>query len=214
MPRTGRPRSFDKDEALGQAMRLFWEQGYEATSLAQLKDAMGGISPASFYAAFGSKEQLFRAALDRYIQTHGRVMLALGDLALRPRDAVERMLRQSARMQTDAAHPSGCLVMMSATVGSPENRHLQARLAEERNRNRAALRACVKRAIASGDLPPDTNAAALAGVFDTFLAGLSVQARDGVPAEALDSAISNLMQVWDKKATGKGEALSVERAPR
>jgi len=214
MPRTGRPRSFDKDEALEQAMRLFWEQGYEATSLAQLKDAMGGISPASFYAAFGSKEQLFRAALDRYIQTHGRVMLALGDLALRPRDAVERMLRQSARMQTDAAHPSGCLVMMSATVGSPENRHLQARLAEERNRNRSALRACVERAIASGDLPPGTNAAALAGVFDTFLAGLSVQARDGVPADALDVAISSLMQVWDKKVTGKGETLSVERALR
>jgi len=212
MPRTGRPRGFDKDEALGQAMRLFWEQGYEATSLAQLKDAMGGISPASFYAAFGSKEELFRAALDRYLQTHGRVMRALEDAALPPREAVERMLRQSARMQTDGAHPSGCLVMMSATVGSPENRHVQARLAEERNRNRAALRACVERAIASGDLPGDTDAAALAGVFDTFLAGLSVQARDGVPAAALDAAISSLMRVWDKKATSKSSASSVERA--
>ncbi len=84
MPRTGRPRGFDKDETLRQALRLFWEQGYEATSLAQLKAAMGGISAASFYAAFGSKEDLFRAALDLYLQTHGKLMYALEDPALSP----------------------------------------------------------------------------------------------------------------------------------
>lgn len=204
MPRTGRPRGFSKDEALGQAMRLFWEQGYEATSLAQLKAAMGGISAASFYAAFGSKEELFRTALDCYLDTHGQVMRPLTDASLPPRDAIEQMLRLSARMQTDGTHPSGCLVMMSATVGSPENSDVQARLAAERDRNRAALRACVERAVASGELQANTDAAALAGVFNTFLAGLAIQARDGVPMEALDAAITNLMHVWDTlSAPGK-----------
>ena len=88
MARTGRPRGFDKGEAVQQAMALFWEHGYEATSLAQLKAAMGGISTASFYAAFGSKEALFRQAVDSYLATHGQVMAPLSDPALPPREAV------------------------------------------------------------------------------------------------------------------------------
>jgi len=107
MPRTGRPRGFDRDLAVQQAMRLFWEQGYEATSLAQLKGAMGGIAPASFYAAFKSKEALFREVLDRYLVTHGQVTAPLLDPAVPPRMAVEQSLRASARMQTDGAHPLG-----------------------------------------------------------------------------------------------------------
>lgn len=62
MPRTGRPRAFNRDEAVAAAMLLFWEYGYESTSLAQLRAGMGNISAASFYAAFESKEALFREA--------------------------------------------------------------------------------------------------------------------------------------------------------
>ena len=197
MARTGRPRGFDKGEAVQQAMALFWEHGYEATSLAQLKAAMGGISAASFYAAFGSKESLFRQAVDSYLATHGQVMAPLSDLALPPREAVERTLRGSARMQTCQAHPLGCLVVLSASTCSPESRHLQALLAEERRRNRAAMLACVERAVDAGDLPHVTDAGALAATFDTFLVGLTPQARDQVPLALLEAAISGLMSVWD-----------------
>ncbi len=200
MARTGRPRGFDKGEAVQQAMALFWEHGYEATSLAQLKTAMGGISAASFYAAFGSKEALFRQVVDRYLATHGQVMAPLSDLALPPREAVEQTLRGSARMQTDQAHPFGCLVVLSTSTCSPESRHLQALLAEGRHHNRAAMLACVERAIAAGDLPHDTNAGALAAMFDTFLVGLTAQARDQVPLASLEAAISGLMCVWDGPA--------------
>ena len=203
LARTGRPRGFDRNEAVRQAMRLFWEQGFEATSLAQLKAAMGGISAASFYAAFKSKEALFREVLDRYLETHGRVTAPLKDPTLPPREAIERALRQSARMQTDRAHPPGCLLVLSTSTCSPENRHLQALLAEERERNRAGLRACVERAIAAGELPDDTDAAALAAVFGTFLVGFSTQARDRVPLASLDAAITQIMRVWDKLAASK-----------
>lgn len=71
MPRTGRPRTFNRDEAVAAAMILFWEYGFESTSLAQLKAAMGDISSASFYAAFKSKEDLFREVIDRYISMYG-----------------------------------------------------------------------------------------------------------------------------------------------
>lgn len=200
MARTGRPRSFDKEQAVEQAMRLFWERGYETTSLADLKATMGDISPASFYAAFGSKEALFREVLARYLETHGRVVTPLRDATLPPRDAIERVLRQSARMQTDPEHPFGCLVVVSTATCSSENRHIQAALAGERARNSAGFLACVARAVTAGELPGDTDASALAAMFNTFLVGLSIQARDGVPLASLDAAISGLMQVWDMRA--------------
>lgn len=203
MARTGRPRSFDRGEAVQRAMLLFWEHGYEATSLAQLKAAMGGISAASFYAAFGSKEALFREVLDRYLETHGQVTAPLKDPTLPPRDALERALRQSARMQTDRAHPLGCLIVLATSTCSPENGHLQARFAEERERNRIGLHACVERAIATGELPGASDAAALAALFDTFLVGLATQARDRVPLASLDAAVTQLMRVWDTLAGSK-----------
>ena len=211
MAKTGRPRGFDKDQATEQAMHLFWEHGYEATSLSQLKAAMGGLSPSSFFAAFGSKEELFRAVLDRYLATHGQVVAALRDPALPPREAVERALRGSARMQTGAAHPPGCLVVVSATTCAPENRHLRERLAEERAGNRAALRACVDRAVAAGELRPGTDATGLAAALDAVLTGLSTQARDGVPLPVLEAGIMATLGAWDAWTTG---GASTERTSR
>ncbi len=204
MPRTGRPREFDLDEAVQHAMRLFWQHGYEATSLAQLKAAMGDISAASFYAAFDSKEALFRRVVEDYLATHGQVLAPLFDAGLPPRQAIERTLRGSARMQTDSTHPPGCLVVLSTTTCTPENRHLQERLTAERQRNRAGLRACIERAVACGELRNETDVAALAAVFDTFLVGLSAQARDSVPLTALDAGITALLGVWDAHAARHG----------
>lgn len=206
MARTGRPRSFDRDEAVQHAMRLFWEQGYEATSLAQLKSAMGGISAPSFYAAFGSKEALFREVLDRYLETHGRVTATLKDPVLPPRDAIEQALRASARMQTDRTHPLGCLLVLSTITGSPENRHLQAQMAAERQRNRQGMHDCIRRAIAGGSLRPDTDANALAAMFDTFLVGISIQARDGVLLAMLEAGVTETMRMWDARTITPGSA--------
>ncbi len=211
MPRTGRPREFDLDEAVSRAMGLFWEQGYEATSLARLKATMGDISSASFYAAFGSKEALFRSAVDRYLATHGQVTAPLFDKALPPREAIERALRGSARMQADPSHPPGCLIVLSAITCSPENRHLQTRLMEERQCNRAGFRACVQRGVATGDLRPTTDVAALASVFETFLVGLSLQIRDAVPFATLDASITEIMQVWDNAAADHADAYRPSR---
>lgn len=203
MARTGRPRGFDKQEALRQAMHLFWEQGYEATSLTQLKVAMGGISAASFYAAFESKEALFRDVLVRYLASHGQVTAPLQEPYLPPRTAIEQTLLRSARMQTDSGHPLGCLVILSTSTCSPQNRHLQALLAAERAHNRQGIQDCVTRAVALGELAAGTDTATLAAVFDTFLVGLSTQARDGVGLARLEASISLIMGVWDALAASQ-----------
>src|ERR1700712_5856436 len=113
MAQMGRPRTFDRDVAITQALHLFWEHGYDATSLSQLKASIGGgITAPSFYAAFGSKEVLFKEVMERYLTTHGRVTESLFDAALPPKEAIELALRRSAKMQCEADHPKGCLVAL------------------------------------------------------------------------------------------------------
>ncbi|MFM9277854.1 TetR/AcrR family transcriptional regulator [Paenibacillus jiagnxiensis] len=205
MPRTGRPRSFNRDEAVAAAMILFWENGFESTSLAQLRAAMGNISAASFYAAFESKEALFREAVDRYISTYGEVSESFRDTSLTAKAAMEQGLRQSAKMQTENSHPTGCLLVLSAVNCSPEQKHIQEMLAKERERVRGWLEDCIERAVANGELPKSTDISMLVTLYETFLRGISSQARDGVPYEAIDAAITQLMRVWDALSAAPGD---------
>lgn len=197
MVRTGRPRGFDRTKAVEQAMLVFWDHGYEATSLAQLRTAMGNISTASFYSAFGSKHALYEEAVRLYAGTYGKVTAPLHDPALTPRDAVEQTLRRSACMQTDPAHPAGCLLVLSLDTCSPESRELLISARKERDRSRHGFRTVLRRAKERGDLHTSAPSDALATLFDGCLLGLSVQARDNVSCQQLQAAIGALMTVWD-----------------
>jgi AcrR family transcriptional regulator len=204
MAQMGRPRTFDRDVAITQALHLFWEHGYDATSLSQLKANIGGgITAPSFYAAFGSKQALFSEVMERYLTTHGRVMESLFDSTLPPREAIERTLRRSAKMQCETDHPKGCLVSLGyLSACSEESKAISRPLAEARTVNRAGIKACVERAIAAGELPATVASEALAAVFDSFLLGLSVLARDGASLETLDAAVTQVMTVWDAQRMG------------
>ncbi|GKS15000.1 TetR family transcriptional regulator [Paenibacillus chitinolyticus] len=197
MVRTGRPRKFNRDEAVAAAMFLFWEYGFESTSLAHLREAMGGISPASFYAAFESKETLFCEAMELYTSTYGQVSESFRDESLTSRAAIEQGLRRSARMQTDNSHPLGCLLVLSAVNCSAEQKHITEMLVKERERSRGWLKECIERAVSNRELPDSTDISMLVVLFDTFLQGISTQARDAVPYENIDKAITQLMQIWD-----------------
>ncbi|TKJ87512.1 TetR family transcriptional regulator [Pseudomonas koreensis] len=202
MARTGRPRAFDRDDAVDQAMQLFWQHGYDSTSLALLKAELGGgISAPSFYAAFGSKEALFDECVQRYLTTFAQVTECLWDETLPPRQAIETALRQSARMQCEDGHPKGCMVTLGVmSAPSPENAHVAQDLTHSRARTRAGIIACVERGVSEGLLADDTNAAAMATVFDSFLQGISILARDDTPIESIDAAITQVMRTWDLMA--------------
>ncbi|PYC11042.1 TetR family transcriptional regulator [Pseudomonas jessenii] len=205
MARTGRPRAFDRDDAVDQAMQLFWQHGYDSTSLSLLKAELGGgISAPSFYAAFGSKEALFDECVQRYLATFAQVTECLWDETLPPRQAIETALRQSARMQCDDGHPKGCMVTLGVmSAPSPENAHVAQALTHSRARTRAGIVACVERGVSEGLLADDTNAAAMATVFDSFLQGISILARDDTPIESIDAAITQVMRTWDVAAVSK-----------
>ncbi|AGB81694.1 transcriptional regulator [Serratia sp. FGI94] len=202
MKAAGRPRTFDRDDAVEKAMYLFWQYGYESTSLAVLKAGISnGISSPSFYAAFGSKEKLYRECIQRYLSTFGQVTQPLWNNALPAREALEATLRQSARMQCEPGHPSGCMIGLGAmSATSAENAAAAEPLTRSRKRTREGIFATVQRAVNTGELRRDVDIDALAATFSTFLFGLSIQARDGATSEQLNGAVSLIMHLWDQNS--------------
>ncbi len=195
----GRPRTFDRQKAVMEAMYLFWEHGYEMTSLSQLKANIGGgISTPSFYAAFGSKEKLFNEAVQCYLETYACVTDSLWDDEIPPRDAVELALRRSTKMQCESGHPKGCMVSLG-TMSAPslEFTHVAEPLAASRSRTLQGFVRCVERAITMGELSKKTNARSMGIAFNSFLQGVSILARDGVDASELNASITELMKLWE-----------------
>ena len=188
----GRPREFDRDTALDKAMRLFWERGYEGTSVGDLAEALG-IGKPSLYAAFGHKEQLFYEALDLYIRTYGPT---LGDVAT-ARGAIESLLRSNAETYADPNIPSGCMIVLAAAVGPPQNAEVRAHLSMLRNASTGSFAARIRKGIADGDVPAGADADAMAAFYTTVLNGLALQARDGAGGAALDRVIDGAMAAWD-----------------
>lgn len=195
----GRPREFDRDAALRRAMELFWERGYEGTSLDDLTRAMGIAKP-SLYAAFGSKEALFREAVALYDATAG----AEANRALREestaRRAVEAMLRGNAEYYAGRGTPSGCMIVLAAALGAPERRSVRDHVARLRCAMADTLRRRLERAIADGDLPRRAQPARIAAFYTTVMHGLSIQARDGASRKALHAIVDTAMASWDTVA--------------
>lgn len=197
--RRGRPPSFDRDTALRQAMEVFWEVGYEAATLSQLKEAMGGLCSPSVYAAFGSKEQLFYAALQLYqgsVCAWSTQALSIPDA----REAVAALLRQAATEYTTPGQPRGCLVDLATLNFAPASAPVRDFLRQQRLAAEAKLLARLNRAVAQGELPPGTDTATMAGFYRTVLLGLSTQAQDGIPREQLLAIAEAAMRSWNSWA--------------
>ncbi len=193
----GRPREFDPDAALDHALAVFERDGFEATSVQALADAMGICKP-SLYAAYGNKESLFIAALHRYAEACDARRAALLDAEADGRRAVEAMLTDAVRMYTDCSRAAGCLIVAQSAGGSSETQSdaMRAALAEAMDDGRVLLRARLHRARCDGDLPDDTDVETLAAYFATMMAGLSVLARNGGTRAALTAVVTTAMGAW------------------
>ncbi len=193
----GRPRSFDRDQALQRAMDVFWARGYEGASIGELTAAMG-IERPSLYAAFGCKEALFRQAVELY-RGKGLTRQALLN-APTARDAIASMLRTNAAHYAAPGQPRGCLVVLAAVVGTEASAEVRAELAEMREEVRSAVEARIREGMAAGDVPQTADAALMASFYCTVLNGLSLQARDGRSADDLIAIATAAMAAWDSLA--------------
>lgn len=200
MAERGRPRGFDRDVALRRAMETFWAHGYEGTSMSDLTVAMGIASP-SVYACFGSKEELFREAVELYGATEGGKALRALDEAPTARDGVGAMLRSNADTFADPTTPPGCMVTLAATAGTTKNADVRTFLAERRRHMHTMIHDRLERGVAEGDVPAGTDTDSLAAFSTTVLQGLSIQARDGASRAELEAVITCAIAAWDTLAT-------------
>ena len=192
--KTGRPRTFDADTALEKAMKVFWEKGYEGSSLPELTEAMGMNRP-SLYAVFGNKENLFRLALERYGATHDPLFNAALQLPT-ARAVVEHFLRGNADAQTETDQPHGCLVINGALACSDDALPIRNSLIERRAASQEKLRERFERAKVDGDLPADSCSGQMARYVMTVSNGMAVQAAAGATREQLQGVVDQVLRGW------------------
>jgi len=197
MATRGRPRTFDPDTALRTALELFWERGYEGTSLSDLAQAMG-IASASIYACFGSKEELFRQVMMLYGTTSGGPPRRALREQPTARAAIHEMLHAVADQITRPDAPHYCMLILAAPTGAVENHAVREFLAEGRRGQLGEIRDRLARGVTDGDLTvPPAGLDAIARYYATVVQGLSIQARDGATRADLDAVITCAMAAWD-----------------
>jgi AcrR family transcriptional regulator len=192
----GRPREFDRNEALAKARDAFWSRGYEGVSMADLVSTLG-LASARIYAAFGSKEALFREAVALYDADEGGFATRALAEESTARQAIERILREAVKTYTAKNRPQGCMVVSAATNCTSDNESVREWLADYRRRRTTSLVERLERAVAEGELKSRTDAQILGDYYAAVLHGLSVQARDGVSKKRLLAMIPTVMQAVD-----------------
>lgn len=208
----GRPITFDRSEALQQAMKLFWERGYEGTTFDDLIAAMG-ISPSSFYNAFGSKERLYQEATEAYATCAAawftRELGAITDT----KTAFHQLVTAAAREFTRDDRPTGCMIALGCTQAPPALSSLRDMMAGYRHRAQAAMADRIRRGITQGDVPKDTDVDALAAFYSALSGGMALQARDGATQQQLQEVVEFGMRAWPS-APPQPKSRRVEPPPR
>ncbi|GAB7041187.1 MULTISPECIES: TetR/AcrR family transcriptional regulator [Catenuloplanes] len=190
--RRGRPPAFDRDAALAAATRLFWENGYEATSINDLTREMG-IRPGSLYAAFGDKRSLFNEVIEAYGRSPaGEFVWAA--MAREPTAfaAFHRILLDAAAMYTDPETPAGNLLCSAAAADVDVAVYMR----DLRNANVDTFEKRLTTAREQGEIPATADPRKLAAYFTAVMHGMSQRARDGATAAELTDTAELAMAAW------------------
>lgn len=175
----GRPRAFDREQALHKALEVFWRRGYEPASVAELCKAMA-INPPSLYGGFGNKATLFLEALRYYEHAYwdapAKHFLAEPDVYT----AVTNFFSEAAQLLLSPKTPCGCMVVLAAVNIAETEREIIECVRELRLATKKMFADKLRQALQEGQIPQDTDVPALAGALNTLLEGLSLQARDGL----------------------------------
>ena len=193
----GRPRAFDEEQALDMALAVFWHNGYQGASLAELTQAMG-ISKPSLYAAFGNKEQLYLSALERYHERHlikhAEALAAEPDL----KNAMRAFLRSVATMLTSPELPGGCMVVNSAVAcdtGALPQRVVAAIDKTVNQSTLGLLKDRLQQDLQHRNLAEGTPNEQLADYFTTVMSGMAIMAKVGATQQRLFDTIEHALCV-------------------
>jgi AcrR family transcriptional regulator len=175
--KTGRPIGFDKEAALEAAMLLFWERGFEGTSMTDLTQAMG-LNPSSIYAAFGDKQALFQLAVKRYLDSRAQYAVkALEEPTLAR--VIRALFDNTVAFLTTPGHPPTCMTLAGAMGCSVDAAPARDLMTEIRKQNEVAIKERLLAARKSGELSKDINVDDYTRYLSLMLAGLSIQSANG-----------------------------------
>jgi AcrR family transcriptional regulator len=191
-PKMGRPREFDTTAALDAAMRVFWEKGYEGATLTDLTDAMR-INRSSMWAAFGNKEELFKKAFKRYVNTYqGFMREALQKPTVQ--QIIEASLRGTVDFLSTAGYPKGCLSIQGALAVGDEADSIKQWLIQGRKHGESLVRKRFEKAKKIGELGADVDTGALTRYVGVLLQGLCVQAASGATKAEMTRVVDTALR--------------------
>lgn len=195
-PRTGRPRSFDEREALNAAMAVFWEKGYEGTSISDLTAAMG-INRSSLYAAFGDKPALFWRVMGCYREGP----MAYFAEALNKntfQEMLEGLLYGTVRFLSQPGHPPGCLSIQGAMASGDGAAEIQKSMIDWRRSSQDAVVARVRRAKQDGELDATADPSDVARYISALMYGLAVQAANGATRRQMERTVDAALRMMGR----------------
>ncbi|MCB1928918.1 MAG: TetR/AcrR family transcriptional regulator [Rhodocyclaceae bacterium] len=184
----GRPLEFDPEVALDAAMNVFWQLGFEASSLPALLQAMG-LSKSSFYNAFGSKHQLFEACLERFRGRQIELMQQGLGRAASPLAFIREMLLANAAEARQHGPRRGCLIMNTATEFAGRDPSVGELVGAAARDFASMFREAVERAQQQGEIPSSADPEVLAHYLVTTMAGLRTMVKAGLPADELEKVV-------------------------
>lgn len=195
--RPGRPATFDRDRALNVATDLFWRYGFEGTSIAVLTDALG-VTPPTLYAAFGSKDELYRACLRNYRKPTGTDGPSASKSERSARVTVHQFLHSMAERFASPDSPAGCMVASGSLRCGAENGSAVAAVAAVRAEGLAGFIELLADAVRTGELAGYVDREGLARFYTAVIQGMSIQAIDGASEAALRSIADLAMAAWPR----------------
>jgi TetR/AcrR family transcriptional repressor of nem operon len=188
-----RTKSFDEDAVLERAAQLFWERGYEGTSLADLENHLG-LGRQSLYNTYGDKHGLFLKALDRYCHGMGEVGFSTLNTPRPGLGAIRRFFRWTVDTLTAPGPRRGCMVANTILERGPKDADALLQCNHSRDVLERAFRRALAQARNDGDVKPDLDVDAAATTLLTLNYGLTVLAKTGARARELQSTVDVVLE--------------------
>nr|WP_277606409.1 TetR/AcrR family transcriptional regulator [Acinetobacter sp. NIPH 2699] len=192
----GRPKCFDEQQALEKAMLLFWEHGYEATSISDLTQALALTAP-SLYSSFGDKSGLFYKCIDYYLAHEACPIEAIFLEAKSAKVAFELFLYDNVQRLAQPNKPSGCMLVVATMNCSDNAQAIQHNILEKRLQTKQKMLQRLQQGLAEGDLLETAPLQEMADFYSTVLQGLTIQARDGATVAQLHKVVEHAMRAWE-----------------
>ncbi len=182
-----RPRTFDEDQVLDQALELFWKRGYQATTTRDLEAELG-LSQSSLYNAFGSKQALLHAALDRYEARIDHDLVGPLADAVTGLEAVDAFFVALGHWVTHDGR-RGCMVINLMAEDGGATPAIRTRTRRYRHRVRTVLRRSLARACELGQVDAD-DVDLRADLLMSAVLGLNIAARGGASVAELQRLLA------------------------